>query len=68
MANKKIKLGKVTLNHKGYNVRVMVVGGKYSGKYGIYAGKNKIDEVTGKQNAIPAIEEIIKKNENAKQK
>lgn len=55
-------------NHKGYNVRQMV-GSKtddkkvtrqvHTGKYGIYAGKKLLTEISKKEEGRPTIEKIV---------
>lgn len=39
------RLGTVVMTHKGYNVRQIEAGGKHTGKYGLYAGKNLLANV-----------------------
>ncbi len=67
MSLKKPKsFGKSVCKHKGYNVRILLkTAGKNepSGKYAIFAGKNKVEgqhEVTSVDAGIQAIEAIVK--------
>lgn len=54
---------KVVKNHKGYRVRIMTkTAGKNdaTGKFGIYAGKNKIgSDVDSIELAVASIEKIL---------
>ena len=63
MAVKKAKnYGKPVKHHKGYNVRTMFKGaGKKepSGKFGIFAGKNKLDEQPSIDAAVTAIDKLV---------
>jgi len=69
-------LGKSVANHLGYNVRMMVTSKtddktkttmkQHTGKYGVYAGKNKLDEVGSVADAITKINKIISEKKPTK--
>lgn len=69
-------LGKSVANHLGYNVRMMVVPKAdeklkrtfklHTGKYGIYAGKNKVEEVGSVADAITKINNIVSDKSKSK--
>lgn len=69
-------LGKSVANHLGYNVRMMVVPKAdeklkrtfklHTGKFGIYAGKNKVEEVGSVADAITKINKIVSDKSKAK--
>ena len=69
-------LGKSVANHLGYNVRMMVTSKAddktkrtfklHNGKFGIYAGKNKIEEVSSKIEAIDRINVIVAEKPKSK--
>ncbi len=64
MGVKKAKnCGKVVKNHKGYRVRIMLkTAGKNdpSGKFGVYAGKNKISvDYTSIESAVESIDKLL---------
>jgi len=68
MSLKKPKIyGKSVLKHKGYNIRIMLkTAGKNepSGKYGIFAGKNKVegnDSLTSIEEGVKIIDSLGKK-------
>lgn len=69
MGKKNNALGKAVDNQQGYTVRMMV-GTKtdektkktykiHNGKFGIYAGKNKIDEVDDIDEALIRINKLV---------
>jgi hypothetical protein len=64
MGTKTKRFGKVVKNHKGYRVRMMLkTAGKteVTGKFGVYAGKNKITELESVDLAVQHIEGILVK-------
>lgn len=62
-------LGKSVANHLGYNVRMIVTSKTdektkkslklHTGKFGVYAGKKKIEEAGSVKDAIAKIDKII---------
>jgi hypothetical protein len=71
-------LGKSVENHLGYNVRMMVTGKAdektkktvkiHNGKFGIYAGKKLIQEITKQSEAKERIEKIVSDKSIARKK
>lgn len=64
MGTKAKKFGKVVKDHKGYKVRLILkTAGKteVTGKFGVYAGKNKVTEVDSVELAVNHIEDILAK-------
>jgi hypothetical protein len=69
-------LGKSVVHHLGYNVRMMVVPKAdeklkrtfklHTGKFGIYAGKNKIEEVDSVADAMTKINKIVSEKKTIK--
>jgi hypothetical protein len=69
-------LGKSVANHLGYNVRMMVAPKAdeklkrtfklHTGKFGIYAGKNKVEEVGSVSDAIDKINKIVSDKKSTK--
>lgn len=63
------QLGKSVAHHQGYNVRMMVtkktddktkrVFKLHNGSFGIYAGKNKVDEAFNIVDAVAKIDKIV---------
>lgn len=63
------QLGKAVANHLGYTVRMMCSTKtddktkktikQHNGKFGIYAGKNKIEEAANVDTAMKVIEKIV---------
>lgn len=47
--------GKVTKNLNGFNIRSQINNGKHTGKFGIYAGKNLIQEVNSTKEGLEII-------------
>ena len=74
------RLGKAIGQHLGYTIRHMVNSKTdektkrtfqlHNGKFGIYAGKQKVDEVPSKSEALVRINAIVqqKKEQKAQQK
>ena len=59
--------GKSVCKHKGYSIRIIVkTAGKNdpSGKYGIYAGKNKVEG----SELVSSVEDAVKTIDSFKQK
>ena len=64
MGTKTRRFGKVVKNHKGYRVRMILkTAGKteVTGKFGVYAGKNKLDELATVELAVQHIEGLLAK-------
>jgi hypothetical protein len=64
MGTKTKKFGKVVKDHKGYKVRLMLKSAgktEVTGKFGVYAGKNKITELDTLELAVSHIEDILAK-------
>lgn len=69
-------LGKSVAHHLGYNVRMIVVPKAddklkrtfklHTGKFGIYAGKNKIEEVGSVPDAMAKINKIVSEKKTTK--
>jgi len=72
------QLGKSVAHHMGYNVRQMVTKKTndkikqtvkpHTGMYGIYAGKNKVDEAKNIVDAVAKIDKIIAEKKAKKNK
>lgn len=67
---KKLKLGKVILNYKGYSVRPILVNGLSNGEFGIYAGKKLASNkgIAKPTDAISLIEDKISENKRIRLK
>lgn len=62
----KIKLGKVLDTHRGYNIRVMMVGGKPTNQAGVYKGKNWV--ISGKLSDLGRMKKLIDEDISATEK
>lgn len=58
MGNKRLSLGSVITNYKGYIVRQILDKQKHNGMFGVYAGKNKKSEFKTVEGALSYIKTL----------
>lgn len=71
-------LGKSVASHLGYNIRMMVTPKAdektkrtfklHNGKFGVYAGKHKVEEASNIVDAVAKIDKIISEKKSKKSK